>query len=480
MIRERALQPRWLASWILFFPLAPAVALYEALQQGLVSQSEKIVQFSVVIVLAASVVTLLFRIQKQFDIFEPLHVVFGLFAVFYPVRALFAAWLDESWFDPASASVWKALWASVLGFGCFAAGYKVGQSKFDWRRETWVDRSWNVERANFVSSLFLLIGLAGFAAMRFLGGTLFYFITLDPEVKAPGEIKAWFFYLLWVCVFVQVGALIQLGSWFGSGRRTSWTFVYCGLALVSTFFLARYFTVLFLAMLALSWHYQKKKIKAVQIVALFLLVVVYLGVAGLYREWISPGYDLEEVGRLVDLSGQQKELALRYVVGNLEELYDLSQVIAMTPSEIPYQLGSTFTPVLLKPIPRALMPAKPLGASALFSQRLIPDAYDNGYVTALGAWGEWYLNFSWAGLVLGMILMGALTAAAFKAMRATSTFGRVLLYLIFVVALLTWLRNDFNSAVTSGLYYFIPAVLALAYITSPESGARQSLMARHA
>jgi hypothetical protein len=39
------------------------------------------------------------------------------------------------------------------------------------------------------------------------------------------------------------------------------------------------------------------------------------------------------------------------------------------------------------------------------------------------------------------------------------------LYASFAGLLLTWLRNDFNAATTFGLYYSIPAILALAYIT---------------
>jgi hypothetical protein len=64
-----------------------------------------------------------------------------------------------------------------------------------------------------------------------------------------------------------------------------------------------------------------------------------------------------------------------------------------------------------------------------------------------------------------MALTGSLCSAAYKAMRGTNKFGRVMLYASFIVATFTWLRNDFNSAATYGLYYFIPAILALAYIT---------------
>ncbi len=472
MIRDSASQSPFLPAWVYLIPLAAIVLFYEALQPGPRDPSQRMVWFSVLIIIGTAALTRACRVQKQFDLFEPLYMVFGLFLIFYPVRALFAVWLEESWFDPASAVASRGLWASVLGFVSFAIGYRIAKRKFNEGRRSWLDRSWNLERANIVSLWFLIIGITGFVAVRVLGGSLLYFISLDSDIKAPGEVKAWFFYLLWICVFMQVGALLQLGNWLSTGRRTLWTVLYCILALLSTFFLARYFTVIFLVMVGLSWHYQRTRIRTIQVAGICFLLIGYLGVAGLYREWISPGYNLDEVGGLAELASQQKELALRYVVGNLEQLYNLTEVISMTPSELRYQFGSTFTPIIVKPIPRALMPAKPLGASALFSRQFIPELYDTGLVTGLGGWGEWYLNFSWLGLAMGMALTGVLTAAVYQAMLATKGFGRVLLYSSFIISLFTWLRNDFNSATTFYLYYSIPAILGLVYITQskPEFG----------
>ncbi len=472
MTRDTVSQSPFLPPWVWLIPLAALVLLLEALQPGLGSPTERMVWYSVLIIIVAAALTRVCRVQKQFDLLEPLHMVFALFLIFYPVRALFAVWLDESWFDPANTAAWRGLSAAVLGFVCFAIGYKISLRKSAVRRIIWLDRSWNLERANAVSLAFLVAGLAGFQALRVLGGSFFYFILLDPDIKAPGEIKAWFFYLLWICLLIQVGALIQFGAWLSSGKLPLRTALYCTLALLSTFLLARYFTVLFLMMLAFAWHYQKRKIRAMQVAFLCLLMVGYLGVAGLYREWISPGYDLAKTGELAELAGQQKELALRYVVGNLEELSNLSEVISMTPSELPYQFGSTFTPVFLKPIPRVLMPTKPLGASALFTRQLSAGSYDSGLVTALGAWGEWYLNFSWPGLILGMALTGALCSAAYQAVKGSTEFGRILLYSSLLVVLFSWLPSDFNSATTYGLYYFIPAIIALAYVTDDGRGSR--------
>jgi hypothetical protein len=457
-----------LPGWVWLIPLALIVFFLEGLQPGPGNPAERIAWYSVLMIIGAAALTRVCRIDKQLDLFEPLHLTFALFVIFYPLRALFAVWLDDGWFDPSHAAMWRALSASGLGFVCFAIGYKIGPGKSAVRRRIWLDRSWNLKRAHAASLALLLLGAAGFAAMRFLGGSFFYFILLDPDLKSPQELKPWFYYLLWICLLIEMGALVQLGTWFSTGRRTLWTALYCVLAVLSAFLLARLFTVFCLTMLTLSWHYQRSRVKIIHIAMLSLLVLLYLGVAGFYRESISPGYDLDETGELAEIAGRQDKLVLRYVVGNLEELSNLSEVISITPAELPYQFGMTFTPVIFKPIPRVLMPSKPLGACALFTRQINPDEYDSGLVTGLGAWGEWYLNFSWPGLIVGMALTGALSAAAYRAMGATAEFGRVMLYSSFVVVLFTWLRNDFNSAITLGLYYFIPAIVVLAYVTQPK------------
>lgn len=468
MIREASSKSPFLPRWVWVMPFGAAALLWETLQGTASNASTRVVWYSVLIITGAAGLTWVCRAQKEFDLFEPLYMVFGLFVIFYPLRSLFAVWLDESWFEPSKAAIWKALSASALGFASFALGYKLVQKMLNSCRETWLDRAWNLGRVSRISVFLLLIGMSGFAAVLLLGGSAFYFISLDSEIKSPESVKAWFFYVQWLCVFAQVGALLQLGNWLSTGRRTLWTVTYCVLALLSTFFLSRYFTVLFLLMLVLSWHYQRSRVKTVHLAVLSVFVLSYLGLAGLYREWISPQFTLEETAGFGDLASHQSELVLRYVVRNFEQLSNLNEVISMVPSELPYQFGATFTPVFLKPIPRAVMPTKPLGASAVFSRQLIPDLYDNGFVTGIGGWGEWYLNFSWPGLAFGMAVMGGLTGTAYKLMRARKDFGRLLLYLSSVVALFTWLRNDFNSATTFGLYYFIPAILALLYVTKTD------------
>src|SRR5260370_9478612 len=187
MTRETVSQSPFLPVWFWVVPLAALFLFFEALQPGPGNPTERIVWYSVLAILGATALTRACRVQKEFDLFEPLHLVFALFLIFYPVRALFAVWLDESWFDPANAAAWSVLSASVLGFVCFAIGYKISPARSGARRMVWLDGCWNLQRANAISLAFLLAGLAGFVAVRILGGSFLYFILLGPGMNAPCE-----------------------------------------------------------------------------------------------------------------------------------------------------------------------------------------------------------------------------------------------------------------------------------------------------
>ena len=470
-----ASRSRFIPAWLWIPLLGLSLFLYEVLQQGPSGdESGNIVWYAVLIIAGAAALTRACRVGREFDLLEPLYIVFGLFLAYYPIRALLAVWLDEPWFDPTKAVIWNSLSVSALGFACFATGYKLFANKFNSRRRFWLDRDWDFGRAKIVSLVFLFFGLVGFVLLRILAGTPFYFIILDSQTKSPESVSIWFHYVFWMCLLISVGALIQAGSWLFTGRRTVWTFVYCILGLLSTFPLTRNVTVLFAAMLAVCWHYGKAKIRAVAVAVISLLLVAYLGISGLHRDFTSPDLNLSQIGTFTELAGQQGQLVLRYVVGDFEQLNNLTELLSITPSELPYQLGGTFTPVLLMPIPRAWLSLKGPSASVVFSKEIRPEQYDKGYSTNLGPWGEWYLNFSWLGVAFGMGLGGVITSVAYKTIRTTKTVGRLLLYSSFIMALLSWLRVDSDTAVIYGLHYAIPIILALAYITKPEPAKPQT------
>ena len=75
MIRDTVSKSPSLPAWILLIPLASLVLLLGALQPMRGNPTERIVWYSVLAIIGAAALTRACRIQKEFDLFEPLHLV---------------------------------------------------------------------------------------------------------------------------------------------------------------------------------------------------------------------------------------------------------------------------------------------------------------------------------------------------------------------------------------------------------------------
>ena len=134
-------------------------------------------------------------------------------------------------------------------------------------------------------------------------------------------------------------------------------------------------------------------------------------------------------------------------------------VLQIVPSQVNYQYGSTYLTLLFKPIPRSLMPQKPLGASALVEKVLFPALFEAGFARAATVLVELYLNFSGLGIFLGMFLLGVGSRALYAWLRRSNYgSGAVLLYSLSLGNLMLLVRNDFHQYTTFALFYLIPSV----------------------
>jgi hypothetical protein len=95
--------------------------------------------------------------------------------------------------------------------------------------------------------------------------------------------------------------------------------------------------------------------------------------------------------------------------GNLKSSVELA--VGHTGVDVPFQNGKTLEPILYTFVPRAWMPDKADGRlGLLFNKEFRVTVVRTVYIAA-GQNGELYWNFGWQGLVVGMLLMGALMGA---------------------------------------------------------------------
>ena len=103
--------------------------------------------------------------------------------------------------------------------------------------------------------------------------------------------------------------------------------------------------------------------------------------------------------------------ATAVVVERASLLTQVAHVVEVTPSEIPFQQGSTYSYVLVSLIPRFLWPDKPTVNDANRYYQVaygLSDAKSVGTTSiAVGSMAEGYINFGWLGVVVVMCGIGA-------------------------------------------------------------------------
>ncbi len=127
---------------------------------------------------------------------------------------------------------------------------------------------------------------------------------------------------------------------------------------------------------------------------------------------------LSSLGRLVDQPLDQLPFGLgRALISatyRLDFLVPLAYLMSQAPERIPYLWGETYYPILLKAVPRAIYPDKPEDVTDL-GQRyaFLPEGNEiNAF--KVHQIGEMYINFGIAGVLLGMLILGALFRALFR------------------------------------------------------------------
>ena len=127
---------------------------------------------------------------------------------------------------------------------------------------------------------------------------------------------------------------------------------------------------------------------------------------------------LRSLGGLVDqpLAQLPFEISWSLIVSTyrLDFLVPLAYLMSQTPERIPYLLGETYYPILLKAVPRAIYPNKPEDITDL-GQRyaFLPEGNEiNAF--KVHQIGEMYINFGIIGVLLGMLILGAVLRALYR------------------------------------------------------------------
>jgi oligosaccharide repeat unit polymerase len=209
------------------------------------------------------------------------------------------------------------------------------------------------------------------------------------------------------------------------------------------------------------YYYRKKRIKLTYIFfGCFFLMIIFITWEVVFREYFV-------IGEIVTIKGDVSfidNFSLKFgdfFLGNFMQLQTFSIILDSYPSSNSYFFGSSLLMIFVIWVPRLVFPDKPLTAAGEFTLDIWPDKYlTNGTTLPPGLIGEFFLNFSWIGIVLGMFFVGYFYGFVWKKFRDNrDDFVFSICAIIFTSLLIHFFRGELSAPLLSGIFFILPLFL---------------------
>lgn len=217
-----------------------------------------------------------------------------------------------------------------------------------------------------------------------------------------------------------------------------------------------------------------RRLRVWWIVGFVALMAVFYPISEVYRGYAwtrglttvevlaNPAAAFRVIGRFgaATTSGEHAKSGLEATSRRLDGISILSVIMRDAGTRVPFQGGWTVAYIPMSFVPRLLWPGKP----AFLTGKWVTDHFGPGphVQSSTGAtWiGELYYNFGWAGIVIGMLILGIwfrFLQESFLGVNATipSVFAGV----ITIVGLCTAIDGDLIAATNSVVFNVAPIVL---------------------
>jgi len=180
------------------------------------------------------------------------------------------------------------------------------------------------------------------------------------------------------------------------------------------------------------------------------------------KDYISQYHNYDPNYRSVSLFGLDDHIPeeVKYLVAKtlsrINHLGDLANVIRMTPDSIPYLNGSTYYPLLFKPIPRLFWKDKPEDNSGqIYGHRYgVLSPTDKTTSANMGIVIEAWINGGWMVLVLSSFTFGTMIYLVWRNLIGESgEIGNIVLGTVFVVSGLA--TESSMNLVMGGMFYVV-------------------------
>ena len=138
-------------------------------------------------------------------------------------------------------------------------------------------------------------------------------------------------------------------------------------------------------------------------------------------------------------------------------------IVETFPERLPFLHGRTYLEFVIAPIPRAIWPEKPDVRNSYFVAEEVLDLRTNSGVPPSGL-AEFYMNFGWPGIVLGMFLTGVLSAWLYRRYRTAPNpqLARIP-YATAMICIALFMLVDYTMAVLFFIRYQIAIYVGARY-----------------
>ena len=388
-------------------------------------------------------------VKKKLDFFEASFVFSAGYLFTYPFSMIFTIMFLKHYFQLTENLINlmnKMLLFAIIGIIFYNLGYLLDFSKIVKKFPLLKDR-WNFKRTLNISLFLLLIGILAFIIILNKLGVIY----LLTHLYMRAVILSKYSYLT-ALTQVIVPALLAIYLIFFKYRKFLGfpIFITFIVLIILVFFGGRFRIFSVLVMIFSLYNYIKKRIEIRHVV--FLILFGFLVFLALYLRNYS--YSFKSL----------KDVIVQVSINNFNYPYFFLKVIENTPSKIPYQYGKTFISLLFYPFPRSVFPAKPLSAGPLITRYLFPNLkYSSVPPTILG---EFYLNFSYIGIIAGMFLLGILHKIMYSYfINNSKNTTNIYIYSILVPFFFWCNFLDFTLTAIYALILIIPAVVICLYAT---------------
>jgi hypothetical protein len=408
-----------------------------------------------------------YKQRRSFDLFEPINIIFLNLFIGYVARSIYISLgnygtLENFTVADANYYISIALIISAVGLIAFGLGYnsKFGHIVYVYLINTKMHlKNPIIHRLPFLIAIYSFIGLSAFYFMILENDG---FQAIYTRFSAKRELSS--NYMSFAAYLFFFGVLLQFWR-FISGHKG----VISRLSLVVSFIIAsmipfwtssRGTLFLWWIIFAILYHYKIRKITfSYAFSGMLVLLIIYMLMLGI-RANKGQTTDI----RLSSYLNINKTVGTVIGGRDFADIVTLAHIVRAVPDQLQLEYGKTLWVLITRPVPRSIWPNKPSNHGIHLKKVLFNRWWLKGGETPPTLIGEFYWNFHFPGVIVGMLLFGIIMRTLYEYVRQFSdNLLIVTLYGITIYGLMKTLNHDLSIGLTSYLVMLSYVVLTVAF-----------------